>query len=113
MVFTTLVELVVGFLVTAFGLCVTLHLAARYLLGPVPATNAVAGVAPAVAIVVLSPLALPLAAIVAIAVDFLAVRWAYDLSNRRAGLLTIGHVTVSVLLAFALSNITRLVLASS
>lgn len=113
MVFTTLVGLVVGFLVTAFGLCVTLHLAARYLLGPVSATNAIAGLAPAVAIVGLSPVNLPLAAVVAIAADFLAVRWAYDLSNRRAGLLTIGHVTVSVLLAFALSNITRLVLAPS
>lgn len=110
MVVLSLLVGILSLLVVGIGFCVTLHLAARFVLGPVSVRRAWVGIIPAM--VVFSAIQLELAiagGLVALAVDFIVIRWSYRLPNRTAALLTIAHYTVSVLLAFSIRNIVVLV----
>lgn len=95
-------------LLFALFLSVTAHLAARNVLGdvdpsvavtvgPLPAAVAVFGVRVGLSAAVLLPLAL--------LVDWLGVRWAYDQDPGSAAYVTLIHFVVSVLLAIVLGGI--------
>lgn len=113
--FVTVVGLYLG--LAAF-LSLTAFLAARNVLGDVPVQNALlVGPVPALAsflqglfpVLREGPLPLALAAL-ALAMDFAAVRWAYDLENSTAAYVTFVHAIVSVILAVILVGVTVLVL---
>lgn len=109
MVLDALLTLVVSFLVVGLGFCLTLHIAARYVLGDVPIRNALAGLAPAAVVLSLTLAGQPLpAAALAIAADVLVIQSVYDVSYRRSGFITLVHFTVSFLLGFALQNLLAL-----
>lgn len=106
MVLDAALTLAASFLVIALGFCLTLHVAARYVLGDVPIRNALAGVVPAVIVFVLTSIGLAIpAAVLAIAASVIAVQSVYDLRYRIAGLVTLIHFTVSFLVAFTLRNL--------
>lgn len=95
-------------LLFAVFLSVTAHLAARNVLGdvdpsvavavgPLPAAVAVFGVRAGLSAALLLPLAL--------LVDWLGIRWAYDQEARQAAYVTLIHFVVSVLLGIVLSGI--------
>lgn len=106
-------SLLAGFfslLLVGIGFCVTLHLAARYILGPVSVRRAWVGFIPALVVFAAIQLDIAIAGgLVALFVDFIVIRWSYRLPNRTAVLLTIAHYTISVLLAFSIRNIVVLV----
>jgi hypothetical protein len=99
------------FLVATVFYTLTVHLAATFVLeeasifeallvGPVPAAISVAvGLLTQETVPEAAPLAVPLLAIPA---DFLAIAWSYELDRRMAALVTIGHFTMSILLAASL-----------
>jgi len=114
-----LVVAVVGlYLGLAAFLSLTAFVAARNVLGDVPVQNALlVGPVPALAsflqgaVPVLreGPLPLLLAAL-ALALDFAAIRWAYDVENRMAAYVTFVHAIVSVIMAVILVGVAVLVL---
>ncbi|MFC6905676.1 DUF7473 family protein [Halalkalicoccus tibetensis] len=109
MVLDALLTLAASFLVVGLGFCLTLHIAARYVLGDVPMGNALAGFAPAAVVLSLTLAGQPItAAVLAIVADVLVVQSVYEVSYRRAGLITLVHFTVSFLLGFALQNLLAL-----
>lgn len=98
-------------LLFALFLSVTAHLAARNVLGdvdpsvavvvgPLPAAIAVVGVRVGVSPAVLLPLAL--------LVDGLGIRWAYDQDSRQAAYITLIHFVISVLLLVIIGGLTVL-----
>lgn len=96
------------FLLTAAFFSITLHVSVRWVLGKVPAENAfLAGPIAAAAVFALELAGLPAAAVLvgATLTDFIAIRGVYDLGSRRAVLLTIVHVVITIALAFALVNL--------
>lgn len=109
MVLGVAITLGATFLVVALGFCLTLHVAARYVLGDVPIRNALIGVVPAMIVFALTLAGRPLAAApVAIAADLIAIRSVYGITYRWAGLVTIVHFTVSFLVGFTLRNLLAL-----
>lgn len=109
MVLDALLTLAASFLVIGLGFCLTLHIAARYVLGDVPIGNALAGFIPAAIVVALTLADQPLpAAALAIAAEVIVVQSVYDVSYRRSGFITVVHFTVSFLLGFALQNLLAL-----
>lgn len=89
------------FLGVAAFLSITAHLAARNVLGDVSPRRALGvGPAPAAVAVATGAVSLPAAAAlpVAVALDWLAIRWRYDAAGRTAALIAVIHFTVSVLI---------------
>lgn len=106
MVIGVALTLVATFLVVAFGFCLTLHIAARYVLGDVPIRNAIAGAVPAGIVFALTLAGQPIpAGIIAIAADVIVIESVYGIAYRWAGLVTLIHFTVSIIIAFALRNL--------
>jgi hypothetical protein len=106
MVLGAVVTLAGTFLLVALGFCVTLHIAARYVLGDVPIVNALAGVVPAAIVFALTLAGQPIpAAIVALVADVIVIQSVYGISYRWAGLITVIHFTVSIIIAFTLRNV--------
>lgn len=109
MVLDTAVTLAVSFTVIALGFCLTLHVAARYVLGDVRVRRALAGAIPAAVVFVLTVIGQPLtAAVLAIIVDVIAIQTVYRVSYSIAGLVTLVHFTVSIIVAFTLRNLLAL-----
>ncbi|MDL5363515.1 hypothetical protein [Halalkalicoccus sp. NIPERK01] len=109
MVLDALLTLAASFLVIGLGFCLTLHIAARYVLGDVPIRNALAGFVPAAIVVALTLAGQPVpAAALALAAEVIVVQSVYDVSYRRSGFITVVHFTVSFLLGFALQNLLAL-----
>lgn len=109
MVLDALLTLAVSVLVVGLGFCLTLHIAARYVLGDVPISNALAGFVPATVVLSLTLVGQPIAAaVLAIVAGAIAIQSVYEVSYRRAGLITLVHFTVSFLLGFALQNLLAL-----
>ncbi|ADJ13814.1 DUF7473 family protein [Halalkalicoccus jeotgali] len=109
MVLDALLTFVASGLVIGLGFCLTLHIAARYVLGDVPIKNALAGLVPAVIVFGLTLAGQPLpAAALAIVAELIVIGSIYDVSYRISGLITIVHFTVSFLLGFALQNLLAL-----
>lgn len=105
MVLSTALAFAASFLLVAAGFCVTLHVAARYVLGDVRIGRALAGVVPALVVFAMTLLGRPLAgAAIAIAADVVAVQRVYRVRYRIAGLITLVHFTVSVIAAFTIRN---------
>lgn len=97
------------FLLAAGAYALTAHIAARNVLGDVPLRRAaVIGVVLAVIVVALQQYGL-IALVLAIAVDFVLIRYVYRLRYRTAGLVTLIHVVVSVLLLFVVLSAYRLI----
>lgn len=95
-----------SFLLVAAGFCVTLHVAARYVLGDVRLGRALVGVVPALVVFAMTLLGRPLAgAAIALAADVVAVQRAYRVRYRIAGLITLVHFAVSVIVAFTIRNV--------
>lgn len=106
MVFGAAFTLVASFLVIALGFCLTLHIAARYVLGDVPVGNALVGAIPAAIVFLLTYAGWPIpATVVGLGADVIAIQSAYSLSYRIAGLVTLIHFSVSIIIAFALRNL--------
>lgn len=91
--------------VTALFFSLTAHLAARYVLGDVPASRALA-VGTSLAVVVVALVRFPPVVIIplAIATDLLAFHLVYRLTYRTAALVTVAHYTVTVLLTFVVTQ---------
>lgn len=115
MALATVAAQALGTLVVATAFyALTLHLAATFVLEEARPLDALV-VAPAPAVLSLAvgllseatdPLVAPLLGpVLAIPVDFLAIRWSYDLETRTAALVTVGHFVTSVLLAASLIGI--------
>lgn len=97
------------FLLAAGAYALTAHIAARNVLGDVPLRRAaVVGLVVAVVVVALQQYGL-IALVLAIAVDFVLIRYVYRLRFRTAGLVTFIHVIVSVLLLFVVLSAYRLI----
>jgi hypothetical protein len=106
MVLGAVVTLGATFLVVALGFCLTLHVAARYVLGDVPIRNALVGAVPAAVVFSLTLAGQPIpAAVLAIVADAIVIRAAYGTSYRWTGLVTLIHFTVSFLVGFTLRNL--------
>jgi hypothetical protein len=106
MVVGAVATLAATFLVVALGFCLTLHVAARYVLGDVAIRTALVGTVPATVVFSLTLVGQPIpAAAFAIVADVLVIRTAYDTSYRWAGLVTLVHFTVSFLVGFTLRNL--------
>lgn len=106
MVVGAVATLAATFLVVALGFCLTLHVAARYVLGDVPIRNALVGAVPAAVVFALTLAGQPIpAAALAVVADVLVIQAAYGTSYRWAGLVTLVHFTVSFLVGFTLRNL--------
>lgn len=109
MVLDALLTLTVSLLVIGLGFSLTLHIAARYVLGDVPMRNALVGMVPAAIVIALTLAGLPVpAAALALAADVIVIQSVYGISYRLAGFVTLVHFTVSFLLGFALQNLLAL-----
>jgi hypothetical protein len=87
----------------------TAHIAARNVLGDVPLKRALlVGVVPAVVVLLLQQYGI-VAFVLAIAVDFVAIRYVYRLRLRTTALVTFIHVIVSILLLVVVLSAYRLV----
>lgn len=87
----------------------TAHIAARYVLGDVPARHAlVVGAVPAVVSFLLQQYGAGVVILFAAAADLVAIQAVYRLKYKTAGLVAIVHYTVSVILGIALFNLARL-----
>ncbi|SEH36883.1 hypothetical protein SAMN05192561_10192 [Halopenitus malekzadehii] len=87
-------------LLFTMGLAVTVHVAARYVVGDAdPKRALLVGPWPAMVSVVGGTMTLPAAVTlpVAIALDAAAIRWAYGGTRRRTAIITIVHFTVTAL----------------
>ena len=97
------------FLLTAAVYSLTAHIAARNVLGDVPIKRALlVGPAPAAVALLLQQYG-ALAFLLAIAVDFVLIRYVYRLKARTTALVTLVHVVVSVLLLMVVLSAYRLV----
>lgn len=106
MVLDVALTLAASFAVVALGFCLTLHIAARYVLGDVPVLNALAGIVPAAIVFALTIAGYPIpAAVVAIVADVIAIQSVYRLSYRLAGAIAVVHFSVSIIIAFTLRNL--------
>lgn len=96
------------FLFTAAVYSLTAHIAARNVLGDVPVKRALlVGPAPAAVALLLQRYG-ALAFVLAIAVDFVLIRYVYRLKARTTALVTFIHVIVSVLLLVVVLSAYRL-----
>lgn len=99
------------FLLAAVVYSLTVHIAARYVLGDVPIHRALL-VGPVVAVVVLVLGNYgALAVFLAIAVDFIAIRYVYQLTSRMAAFVTFIHIIVSILVLVVVLSAYRLVVS--
>ena len=98
------------FVVATVFYTLTVHLAATFVLEEASIFEAIL-VGPITAAVTLAtaiPLSVgtqtitPLAALIVIPIDFFVISWSYELDRRMAGLVTLGHFVVSILLAASL-----------
>ena len=97
------------FVLAAAVYSLTAHIAARNVLGDVPARRALlVGPGPAVVSVLLQQYGV-LAFVVALALDFVLIRYVYRLRLRTASLVTVIHLVVSVLVLFVVLSAFRLV----
>ncbi|WP_138796488.1 hypothetical protein [Halostella sp. PRR32] len=105
----TLVAYVGTFLIFALGYSVTAHIAARYVLGEVSARRALlVGPVPAAASVLLQQYGPAITIGVTMFGDYLAIRSAYRLNYRLAGLVAVIHYTVTVIAGITLVNLVGL-----
>ena len=96
------------FVLAAAVYSLTAHIAARNVLGDVPARRALlVGPVPAAASIALQQYGL-LAFVVALALDFVLIRYVYRLRLRTTGLVTFIHLVVSVLLLVVVLSAYRL-----
>ncbi|EMA39569.1 DUF7473 family protein [Halococcus hamelinensis] len=96
------------FVLAAAVYSLTAHIAARNVLGDVPARRALlVGPGPAAVSVALQQYGV-LAFAVALALDFVLIRYVYRLRLRTAGLVTVIHLVVSVLVLFVALSAYRL-----
>ncbi|EMA43999.1 DUF7473 family protein [Halococcus saccharolyticus] len=97
-----------SFVLFAVVYSVTAHIAARNVLGDVPLRRAgIVGVAIAVVVLLLQQYG-AIAFVVALAVDFVVIRYVYRLRYRTTGLVTFVHLVVSILLTIATLSLVRL-----
>lgn len=97
-----------SFVLFAVVYSVTAHIAARNVLGDVPLRRAgVVGIAIAVVVLLLQQYG-AIAFVVALAVDFVVIRYVYRLRYRTTGLVTLVHLVVSILLTIATLSLVRL-----
>lgn len=97
------------FVLAAAVYSLTAHIAARNVLGDVPARRALlVGPGPAAVSVLLQQYGV-LAFVVALALDFVLIRYVYRLRLRTASLVTVIHLVVSVLVLFVVLSAFRLV----
>lgn len=102
-------EYVGTFLLTAAVYSLTAHIAARNVLGDVPIKRALlVGPVPAGVALLLQQYGAPAFAL-AIAVDFVLIRYVYRLKIRTTALVTFIHVVVSILLLVVVLSAYRLV----
>lgn len=96
------------FVLAAAIYSLTAHIAARNVLGDVPAKRALlVGPVPAAASILLQQYGL-LAFVVALALDFVMIRYVYRLRFRTTGLVTFIHLVVSILLLVVVLSAYRL-----
>jgi len=87
----------------------TAHIAARYVLGDVRARRALlVGTVPAVLSVLLQRYGPAVTIATTLLADFFAIRGAYRLGNRVAGMVALAHYTVTVILGITLYNLIAL-----
>ena len=97
------------FVLAAAIYSLTVHIAARNVLGDVPARRALlVGPGPAAVSVLLQQYGI-LAFVVALALDFVLIRYVYRLRLRTTGLVTLIHLVVSILVLFVALSAYRLV----
>jgi hypothetical protein len=97
-----------SFVVFAAVYSATAHIAARNVLGDVPLRRAlVVGATIAVVVLLLQQYG-AIAFVVALALDFVVIRYVYRLRLRTTGLVTFVHLVVSVLLTIATLSLVRL-----
>lgn len=98
------------FVVTALFFSLTAHLAARYVLGDVPASRALA-VGTTLAVVSVALVRFPPVVIILLAfvTDLLAFHLAYRLAYRTAALVTVAHYTVTLLVVFVVTQGLRII----
>lgn len=97
------------FLLAAVVYSLTVHIAARYVLGNVPIHRALL-VGPVVAAVALAFGNYgAFAVFLAIAVDFVAIRYVYQLESRMTAFVTFIHIIVSILVLVVVLSATQLV----
>ena len=97
-----------SFVVFAAVYSATAHIAARNVLGGVPLRRAlVVGATIAVVVLLLQQYG-AIAFVVALALDFVVIRYVYRLRLRTTGLVTFVHLVVSVLLTIATLSLVRL-----
>jgi hypothetical protein len=102
----TLVAFVGTFLALTIGYALTAYIAARYVLGEVPAKRALlVGAVPAAVSLLLQQYGPAVAIAVTLLADFFAIRSAYRLENRLAGLVALVHYTVTAILGITLVNL--------
>ncbi len=96
------------FLLAAGVYSLTAHIAARNVLGDVPIKRALlVGPAPAVISLLLQQYG-PLAFVLAVAVDFVLIRYVYRIKARTTALVTFIHIVVSILVLFVVLSAYRL-----
>jgi hypothetical protein len=98
---------VVGtFLLAVSFYALTAHIAARYVLGDVRFRRALlVGVVPAVVSLLLQRYGPAVTILMTLLADFFAIRGAYRLGNRLAGLVALVHYTVTAILGITLVNL--------
>lgn len=106
----TLLTYGLTFLLVGIGFCLTLHLAARFVLGPVQFHRALVAILPALTIVLSTQLGHPtIGSVLAIGLDFAGIHRSYGSTRRQAALITGLHVSLSLILAVAIGNLLALI----
>lgn len=103
------IAIVGTFLLTVFFYAVTAHIAARYVLGDVPVSRALAvGVVPAVVSFLLQQYGPAVSILVAAGADLVAIQAIYRLKYRTAAIVALVHYTVAAILGITIFNLVRL-----
>jgi len=101
------------FVVTALFYSLTAHIAARYVLGSVPAVRALAVGAVLAGVSLLLQQYGPAVVIAAtVAVDYFVIQTVYRLNYRITAVVALVHYTVSVILGITLFNLYRIALTA-
>jgi hypothetical protein len=101
------------FLVAAVFYSVTLHIAARNVLGSVPVKRAfIVGPVVALVSVLLQQYGPAVVILVTLVTDAFAIRTVYRLNPRNTAFVAVIHYTVAIILGFTLFNLYRLLLTA-
>lgn len=104
-----IVALVGTFLVTFLFYAATVHIAARYVLGDVPVSRALAvGVVPAVVSFLLQQYGPAVSIVVAAGADLIAIQAVYRLRYRTAAVVALVHYTVAAIAGITIYNLIAL-----